>query len=1134
MNFNFNASKYPYFRSSIKLCFKVIWLLLLFELHACSQLFAQKDVPLSSIPTFSGKKSQKLRLTFEQIFLEQGLSQSIVQCISQDRTGFMWFGTEDGLNRYDGYKFTVIRNNPEDPNSLSYNNITAIYEDRSGILWIGTFYGGLNKFDPQTKRFLRYQHDHNEPNSLSNNNINVIIQDKSGNIWIGTDNGLNKLVLPDTNASGSQTETDGPAFIRYQHDPNDLNSLSHNVVRSICQDKSGALWIGTDGGLNQLVQNENEGASARFIRYQNDPKNPNSLSHNEVYAILEDQSGTLWIGTKGGGLNRLDRQTNQFIHYHHVANNPKSLSHNEVYEIFEDRSGLLWIGTNGGGLCILNRENEEFISFQNDPFDPNSISYNEIRAIYEDRSGLIWIGTYGGGVEKVDKEKNKFTLYEHDPRNANSLSHPIVWSIYEDQAGLLWIGTHGGGLDRLDRRHNQWKHYRYDPDNPNSLSSDIVRIVCEDNSGRLWIGTHGGGICAFDRATERFTRYLNDPNDPTSLSRNEIRAIYHDRSGLLWIGTYGGGLDKLVEGDKPDMAATFVHYRNDPNNPHSLSNDFVRCIYEDRSGTFWVGTEGGGLNQFDCESGTFTHFRSDPNNPNSLNNDYIFSIYEDRAGSLWFGTWGGGLNKFDKSTKKFTHYTEKDGLPNDAIYGILEDDEENLWLSTNNGLSKFNIKTETFKNYSVEDGLQSNEFNGGAYYKSHSGEMFFGGIEGFNSFYPDEIKDNPFIPPVIITAVSKLNKEVEFDKPVSEINELRLSYKDYVFSFEFAALDFTAPEKNRYAYKMEGLDQDWIYTHSKKRFATYTTLAPGGYTFRVKGSNNDGVWNEEGAAIKIIITPPIWKTWWFQSLAALLLFGFIYLLLRRRLKNIRLKTELQAAREAQMSIMPQIDPQIEGFEISGICIPANTVGGDFFDYFWLNTERTKFGIAIGDVSGKAMKSAMTAVMTDGMIHAKVETERISIKAMMTSLNRPMYLKTDKNMFTALCLASLDINTKELTFTNAGLIEPLLKSGGAVQYVEATGLKHPLGLIEDVTYAEKKVQLKAGDILIFMTDGVPEAQNRNKINYGEDRLKSLLEEMNTATRSAQEIKEEIISDVKRFSGAAPQHDDMTVIVVKSRV
>jgi sugar lactone lactonase YvrE len=643
----------------------------------------------------------------------------------------------------------------------------------------------------------------------------------------------------------------------------------------------------------------------------------------------------------------------------------------------------------------------------------------------------------------------------------------------------------------------------------------------------IWIGTNGGGINRFDRKTGKFTRFLHDPNDPASLSLNEIRSVYQDRTGALWIGTYGGGLDKLIPGDSP----VFQHYRNDPDDPNSLSNDFVRATFEDSDGDFWVGTEGGGLNKFDREKETFTHYLSDPSNPHSLNNDYIFSIHEDRSGYLWLSTWGGGINKFDKQSEEFTHYTEEDGLPNDAVYGIMEDAQGNLWMSTNNGLSRFNPETKTFRNFTVQDGLQNNEFNGGSFFMSKSGEMFFGGIAGFNSFYPENIEDNPYVPPVVITSFSKLNEEVELHKPFSEIEGLTLSHKDYVFSFEFAALDFTAPEKNMYAYRMEGLDEDWVHTNSKKRYATYTTLAPGTYTFRVKGSNSDGVWNEQGTSMKITIVPPFWKTMWFRLISALILMSLVAVWYRRRSKNIELIAELRTAREAQMSIMPHDDPVVDGFEISGICIPANTVGGDFFDYFWLNDKRTHFGIAVGDVSGKAMESAMTAVMANGMIYSKIELDGISVSDMMTSLNRPMFAKTDRKMFTALCLASLDVAKRALTFTNAGLIEPLLKSGDSVRYIEGTGSKHPLGLIEDAAYQSTSLQLTSGDVVLLLTDGIPEAQNHSRQLYSDERLKELLRNMDTSSLSAAEIKQKIIDDVEHFSGNASQHDDMTVIVMK---
>jgi len=1065
--------------------------------------------------------SQKSDLIFEQLFLEHGLSQSIVQCICQDRTGFMWFGTEDGLNKFDGYQFTVLRHNPTDTNSLSYNNVTALCEDRAGILWIGTFYGGLNRYNPRTRQFRRYQNEPDNPKSLSHNNINVITEDQNGNLWVGTDNGLNQVI---------QNEKDSTTiFMRYFHDPHNPHSLSDNTIRSLVCDRSGALWVGTDNGLNKLIPGKGPDSPPTFTRFQRQPGHPHSLSHNEIYAIVEDRAGILWIGTNGGGLNRFDLQTNQFKHYQPDPQNPESLSHNEVYVILEDRSGALWIGTNGGGLNIFDPKTETFQVYQHNPLDPGTISYNEIRAIYEDRSGLIWIGTYGGGIDKVDRGKTQFKHYEPNLADPNSLNQPIVWSIYEDEAGILWIGTHGGGLNRFDRTQNQWQHYRHNPDDPSSLSHDIVRVVYPDQAGYLWLATHGGGINRFNRKTGKFTRFVHDPNDPTSLAHDEIRCIYEDRSGTLWVGTYGRGLDKLVVG--PASEATFFHYRYDPQNPRSLSSDFVRVIYQDETGIFWIGTEGGGLNRFDKATGTFQHYRANPYDSTCLNNDYIFSIHDDEQGHLWLGTWGGGLNKFDKRTERFTHYTEADGLTNAAIYGILEDAAGNLWLSTNNGLSRFNPRTKTFKNYSVEDGLQSNEFNGGAYFKSRSGEMFFGGINGFNAFNPNEIRDNQFIPPVIITAFTRFNREVIFEKPLSEIKTLQLSYRDYVFSFEFAALDFTAPEKNQYAYKMEGLDQDWLFTDARKRFATYTTLTPGRYLFRVKGSNNDGVWNETGASLQITITPPLSQTWWFRFVVILLIVAVGYILIRRRLKNVQLKTELQAAHDAQMSIMPHSDPRIPGFDITAICIPANTVGGDFFDYFWLNEEKTKFGIAVGDVSGKAMESAMTAIMTTGMLYSKVEPNDISIKKLMTSLNRPIYSKTTRQMFTALCLAAIDLNTKELIFTNAGLIEPILKSGNSVEFLETTGPKHPLGLVPEVIYEEKTVQLKSGDTLIFITDGIPEAQNKARALYGDERMKLILQKIDTSQKSAREIKEAIIRDVKHFTGKSSQHDDMTLVVIK---
>ncbi len=1064
---------------------------------------------LGNIVPSASASSQTGDIEFENLSLEHGLSQSSVLSIIQDDKGFMWFATEDGLNKYDGYKFTILRHDPNDPNSLSHTWILSLFRDRSGILWIGTFNEGLNKYNLEKEEFTHYLTDPSNPNSLSNNIVRAIHEDRSGVLWIGTDSGLNRF--------DKETER----FTRFFNDPDDPGSLSHNSIRSIYEDGSGVLWIGTDGGgLNKLIKDE-----GRFIRYQADQDDPGSLSHNSVRSICEDTSGTLWIGTNGGGLNRLDGKSGRFIHYRHDPNDPSSISHNEVYAIYADRSGILWIGTNGGGLNIFDRENGKFKRYRRDPNDPHSLSYDEVYSIYEDCAGVIWIGTYGGGISKYDRKKKKFLLYRHDPNDPNSLNADLVWSIYEDVDGILWIGTHGGGINRFDRRKNQFTFYLHDPNDPNSLSNNIARIIYVDRSGLFWVGTHGGGLNKFDPETGKFRSYQHDPNDPNSLSHQEIRWVYEDRSGALWIGTNGGGLNKFER-----KTEKFIRYRADPNDPNSLSSDFARVVLEDGEGALWVGTQGGGINILDKDREKYSHMRTDPDDPHSLSSDHILSIFEDVSGVIWIGTWGGGLNRFNRSDGTFTAYTLKDGLPSDAVYGMLEDDHGNLWLSTNNGLSKFDPRNATFKNYNVRDGLQSNEFNGNSYHRSKSGEMFFGGIRGFNAFYPDDIKDNPHVPPVLITSFQKLNREVKLDVPVSEIRELTLSYKDYVFSFEFAALDYSVPEKNIYAHKMEGLDTEWIYTDASKRFASYTTLPPGEYVFRVKGSNNDGVWNEGGASIKITITPPYWATWWFRMLVLLVLFGLAFMWYRYSLRNARMKTELQAAHDAQMSIMPLSDPEIQGFEISGKCIPANEVGGDFYDYIWLNKEKTKLGIVVGDVSGKAMKAAMIAIMSNGMVFSKANELR-TIQDIMTRLNYSLFLKTDEIMYTSLCLASLDIKTQEFTFALAAFNEPLLKRGNLTVGLQTSGNVFPLGAFEDSTYQEKTISLKYGDVIVIYTDGISEARTKKGEHYGTEKLKHLLNILDTINLHARNINDSIITDARKYYGGAQQNDDMTVVVVK---
>jgi len=797
--------------------------------------------------------SQSDTIRFKQISLKEGLSQSAVYCILQDKKGFMWFCTQEGLNRYDGYEFKCYKHYSDDLTSISDSYIWCVIEGKSGLIWIGTNDGGLNSFDPTTEQFTSYRHDPNNDFSLSHDYVRTIFEDHEGVMWIGTYGGGLNTFDPITKR-----------FSHYEYEKDNPKSISNNNVTSIYEDHSGTLWVGTDGGGINLYKRETD----RFIKYKHNEKKPNSLSNNNVLCMLEDRSGTLWIGTQGGGLDKFDGNTGRFEHFT-AGEGKNKLSHNNVLCLFEDQYGILWIGTEGGGLNTFDRKTGLFTSYIHNAAIPDSLSNDVVRSILEDNSGVIWIGTNSDGLNKYNPRSNQFALYQQNVAATSSLSSNDIRAIYEDKPGVLWIGTYGGGLNKFDPKTKKFTPFKQDTKNPLSLTHNDIRCILEDRSGILWIGTRGGGVNKMvDRKNGRFKYYKNDPSDLNSISNDSIRAIYEDRFGDLWIGTEGGGLNKLIDKNKNH----FERYQHDPNNPNSLSNDIVFSIFEDRSGILWIGTRVGGLNKFNRERDNFTAYKQKEGVKNSLSHNFVLSIYEDRSGILWIGTYGGGLNKMiDREKGIFESYREKDGLPNDVIYGILEDSQGNLWLSTNRGISRFAPLKKTFRNYDVEDGLQSNEFNSGAYLKSSTGEIFFGGVNGFNVFYPDKIKDNFYDPPVVITDFFIANKSMKpkwkdgkspLNNSITESKEIKLEPQQNFFSFAFSALNYANPNRNKYRYKLDGLDKNWIETDSKNRRATYTNLSAGDYVFRFQGSNKDNVWNEKGASIIVKILPPFWKTRW--------------------------------------------------------------------------------------------------------------------------------------------------------------------------------------------------------------------------------------------------------------------------------
>ncbi len=802
-------------------------------------------------------------IRFETLSMEDGLSQNSVITMLQDRQGFMWFGTEDGLNKYDGHHFTVYKHDPENEQTISDNLVSKIYEDSSGNLWIGTR-SGLNRFDSSNETFLHFQNDPLNPNSLQGKWVTSIMEDSSGNLWIGSDDAGISVLDPSTQD-----------FSHYQHISGDPNSLSDNNVRAIFEDKNGDLWVGTHGGLNRF-----DTVTRTFQRYLNDPGNPTSLSDNKVSAILEDDRGNLWVCTEGGGLDLFDRATQAFIHHINDPDNPRSLSHDRVRSIYEDHSGRLWVGTQDG-LNYLDLAQNQFTHYQHDPSDPTSLGSSSIWSIYEDRAGVLWFGTYGGGVSRINPITEQFLLYKHRPGSSSTLSDNMVWSILQDRGGIIWIGTFNGGLNRLDRSTNTFTQYQHDPEVPGSISSNDVRALLEDQEGTLWIGT-SNGLNKFNPNTQTFTHYQHDPDDENSLSENRVTVLLEDAAGNLWIGTRSAG---LVRWDP--STNTFQRYQHDPLTTNSICDDRVWSLYQDSAKRIWAGTLGG-LYLLDEVNETSKCFANDPDDPQSLNNDAIFAINEDLNGTIWIGTWGGGLDRYNPDSQSFTHFTEKNGLPNNVIYGIEVDSEGFLWMSTNRGVAKFDPLSETFSNYEVSDGLQDNEFNVGAHSTGVNGEMFFGGIRGFNAFFPEQIKANTFIPPIVITEIKILNET--YQTSISEPIEIELSYKENFLSFDFAALDYTAPSLNQYAYMMEGLDQDWVDAGARHH-ADYPNLRYGDYVFRVKGSNNDGIWNEEGLAINITIKPPVWATWWFRAILALVVIGSFVYRVRDRTKKIEARSK---------------------------------------------------------------------------------------------------------------------------------------------------------------------------------------------------------------------------------------------------
>lgn len=794
--------------------------------------------------------SQQTNIKFGHLSLKDGLSQSEVLCIIQDKKGLIWFGTQDGLNQYNGYEFKIFSHDILDSLSISNSFIHNFIEDENGNFWIATEIG-LNVYNRAQHSFKKITQ--NIQSDKSKNNIWSLVEHKDY-IWFGTDSELLKI-----NKKTFRVEKIA------------LNTITTNKflkIRDLVFIDDFTLFIATEG--NGIIKyNINSKKTTQFTIENS------SLTSNIVWDLSEFMQNQLWIGTNNG-INILNSKTNKIYSNHKINQYIKNAS---VTKIFEDKSGIIWLGTEASGLFKIN-SNENINQYTYDATIYTSLSSNKINSIYEDNSGILWIGTQSG-VDKFDKQKQFFKHFQYLPNNPNTISSNVVWCIFQDNTTtpFLYVGTNKG-LNVFNKETGESKFIQPKFYNLTEQKNESVYAICKDHNSTIYIGTDGG-LLTYQKNSFTPVKFL------ASTLKNRIYCILEDKKNRLWIGTKEGLV--LVSADRKKVK-TF----NSSPAESALKNDLIRSIAEDSKGNVWIGTDGGGFAKAIEKNGEIT-FKTYLNNPaylNSLSNNIVLSMLEGKDGFLWVGTFGGGLNKFNPTTEEFVRITEKEGLANNVIYGIIEDNNNTLWISTNKGLSAFDKKNKTFKNYDESDGLQSNEFNIGAYYKNNYGEVFFGGVNGYNSFYPDDVHLNKSLPKPLITDFYLFNKPVEIGKnsvlpkDISELNEITLKYRQNVISFKFASLHYSYPLKNQHAYKLENFNDEWVYI-GNNRLANYTNLDPGEYIFKVKVANSDGVWNDEIAQIKVIVLPPIWATWWFRSIFIFVILAIVYAYYITRINRVK-------------------------------------------------------------------------------------------------------------------------------------------------------------------------------------------------------------------------------------------------------
>jgi len=1067
--------------------------------------------------------------SFTNYSVNDGLSQSVVNCIFQDSYGYLWIGTQMGLNKFNGYTFDKYFHNPTDTTTISDNWIYSIIEDQDKNIWIATK-NGLNKFDRKTAKFYRI-HFRDSKNNYINNAVYGLDLDKNGNILINTPPILH-IYNPNTN----QTE--------YYTSSLEVNTAISEQCIPILEDSNEQIWIANQNGLCKF-----DYKNKSFTSYQSNPNKNNSISDNEISAIYEDSKNNIWIATSNG-LNKYNKKEDNFIVFDNTLINSK------IHSIIEDKQNNFWLGTDGGGLYKFKINDNKIISTSNYTSKNSAISNDIIVSFFIDKSDNLWIGTLNG-LNKTDLKRKKFQLYrKSENQNSVNLLDNVIASIYKENNNIIWIGNWGKGLNIYNRKTNEVKHYSSELSGNNYIPNDYVHVIFNDSKKNTWIGTRDG-ILIYNKPEQNFIRpaiFFENDSFP-SFTNNRIYKIIESKTGEYWIATQNG-LHQLDI--KTGKKRSYYSGNSEPR----ISGNQVYSIIEDSEGLIWTATFSG-LDFYNPKTKKFTHFLSDINSTNSLCDNFVVSLCEDFEGNIWIGTQT-GVNKYIKSTKTFEYYSVESGLPDNLIYEILEDDNKNIWFASQNGLAKFDPTTKKFEIFSTQQGLQSSEFNLRASYKSPDGEMFFGGMNGFNSFYPDSLFKNKNVPPIVLSCLKKTDGQII---NLETQKEIILNYNESSFTIEFAALDYTNPTLNQYSYILEGLDEKWINIENR-RFVPFSNMPPGEYILRIKGTNNDGVWNNIGSELKITIKPPWWKTTFAYVIYLIIIVLSIILFIKLRerkliaeknnLENkIAERTKLIAkqnhklektnreitdsinyASKIQTAILPDNQLFEENFSDFFVLFkPRDIVSGDFY---WIRKINEYTVFAAADCTGHGVPGAFLSMLGISLLNEIVvrkeitqanqilETMRTRIKAQLKQKNIDSASKDGMDI--ALCI----VNEKTNIMQYSGAYNPLYiikKEDDKHILKEIKATRNPIGIhIKEKPFENHNIKIEKNDLIYIFSDGYADqfsgSSNRKFMPY---QFKNLLIE--NADKKLKDQKDILISEFEKWKGSYFQLDDILIIGVK---